>query len=216
MITPKAFELLDALRSNNNRDWFQAHKDEIALEVQRPFADMLEAISAKLTDAPLPLSGGAHTMFRMNRDVRFSKDKSPYNSHVSGVLTPSGSKSETGGLLYLHLDADGGFMASGYYRLTPKDLGPIRDRIVSEPERFQALLKELAEAGLNLSRELSLKTMPQGYAQHADSWYADYLKLQTFMVRIPLVRSEWESGAVVEKAAAVGRASAPLIGFRQP
>lgn len=215
MITPRAFELLDALQSNNNRDWFMAHKAEIATTVQQPFADVLEAISAKLADAPLPLSGGVHTMFRMNRDVRFSKDKSPYNCHVSGVLTPSGRKSETGGLLYLHLDAEGGFLASGYYKLSPRDLGPIRDRIVDEPERFRAVLDELAEAGLNLWRDLSLKSMPQGYAHHADSWFADYLRLQAFMVRILLSRGEWESGAVVEKAAAVGRASEGLIRFGQ-
>ena len=216
MITPRAFELLELLRSNNNRDWFLAHKAEIATTVQQPFADVLDGISARLADAPLPLSGGAHTMFRMIRDVRFSKEKSPYNCHVSGVLTPSGAKSEAGGLLYLHLDAEGGFLASGYYKLSPRDLGPIRDRIVDEPERFRAVLDELAEAGLDLWRDLSLKSMPQGFAHHAGNWFADYLRLQAFIVRILLSRGEWESGAVVEKAAAVGRASEGLIRFGRP
>ena len=152
-------------------------------------------------------------MFRMNRDVRFTPDKRPYNAHVSGMLTPSGAKDESGGVLYLHMGPNGGFVASGYYKLSPKALGPIRDRIVADPERFRALLDGLANAGLELSCELTLKAMPHGYAEHANAWYADYLKLQALMTSTDVPRSDWISGAVVDRAAAIGRGSAELIAF---
>jgi uncharacterized protein (TIGR02453 family) len=213
MLDATAFELLRELEQNNNREWFQENKARFSAHVQEPFADVLNAVSEALSSADLPLSGGSHTMFRINRDVRFSKDKSPYNTHVSGVLTPSGTKSEAEGVLYLHLNSQGGFMASGYYKMKPADLGPIRDKIVEAPERLREVVTGLEDAGCALSKELTLKSMPQGYAEHATSWYAEYLRLQAFMVKLELQPDIWTSGKIVELAADLGRASEPLIRF---
>ncbi len=213
MIDRNAFHLLAELAANNNRDWFAAHRGAIRDQVQAPFAAVLEAASARLADADVPLSGGAHTMFRMNRDVRFSADKSPYNAHVSGVLSPSGSKGEGEGLLYLHMDAQGGFLAAGHYNLGAKALGPIRDRIVADPERFKAVLDGLARNGLELSREMTLRAMPRGYEQHAGAWFADQLKLQSLMVRLDLSPEAWIGSDVVDEVTRVGKACADLIQF---
>lgn len=213
MLDATAFDLPRELEQNNNREWFQENKAGFSAHVQEPFADILHAVSEALASADLPLSGGAHTMFRINRDVRFSKDKSPYNTHVSGVLTPSGTKSEAEGVLYLHLNSQGGFMASGYYRMKPADLGPIRDKIVDAPERLREVVTGLEDAGFALSKELTLKSMPQGYAEHATSWYAEYLRLQAFMVKLELQPETWTSGKIIEFAADLGRASEPLIRF---
>lgn len=213
MFDATAFDLLRELEENNNREWFQENKARFSAMVQEPFADVLHAVSEALASADLPMSGGTHTMFRINRDVRFSKDKSPYNTHVSGVLTPSGTKSEAEGVLYLHLNSQGGFIASGYYKMKPADLGPIRDRIIDDPEQFRQVVKGLGEAGFALSKELTLKSMPQGYAEHAESWYAEYLRLQAFMVKLELQPDIWTSGKIVELAADLGQASASLIRF---
>lgn len=67
--------------------------------LQDPFEALLEGVTAKLAGTEIPLKGGRQTTFRMNRDVRFSNDKRPYHEHVSGVLTPSGTKAEAAGVL---------------------------------------------------------------------------------------------------------------------
>ena len=125
----ESFTFLRGLEDNNNRDWFNENKAKFAKHLEQPFADLLEALSNRLSDARRPLSGDKSTMFRMNRDVRFSKDKTLYKTNVSGMLTPSGSKSEVSSILYLHLQSGGGFAAAGYYNLSPKQLIPIRDAI---------------------------------------------------------------------------------------
>jgi len=213
MIDPRAFTLLAELDANNNKAWVDAHRGELKHLVQEPFAAVLEAVTARLADTELPLSGGKHTMFRMNRDVRFSADKSPYNPHASGVLTRSGIKDEMDGLVYLHMDATGGFVAAGYYRLPPKALGPIRDRIAARPALFRAVLDDLGSAGLALDRGHSLKAMPQGYSAHAGAWFAEYLKLQTFIVRRELEPALWVDGAVVDVVAEFALACGGLIEF---
>jgi uncharacterized protein (TIGR02453 family) len=211
MFTQTAFDLLAGLAANNAKDWFDPRRQQIADEVQTPFAQTLEAVEHRLRGGPAPLKGGKATMFRMNRDVRFSNDKSPYNAHVSGVLTRSGTKDHASGLVYLHVDADGGFAAAGFYRLSPAALGPLRDAIAADPERFRAVLDALERAGLFLSDEDSLTAMPRGYAQHADAWFAPHLRLTSFIVRAPLRQADWIGGTVVERVAGLAEGAAPLL-----
>lgn len=104
-------------------------------------------------------------------------------------------------------------MAAGRHKLNPKELGPLRDRIVERPEQFRAVLDELDRAGLSLSEELKLKSMPQGYADHADAWYADHLKLQSFTVRLDLALGDWTSGKVADKAVKLAGDTAGLLRF---
>ncbi len=213
MFTTRAFELLAELEANNNRDWFMAHRDAIRGEVQEPFARMLDSITHALASSDVPLQGGAHTMFRMHRDVRFSADKSPYKPSVSGILTPNGSKDEGGGLLYLQMDKDGGFVACGFYRPATASLNRLRDRIVDEPDTFRAVLDELGAASLALSSDDMLKAMPRGYTGEADAWYAEHLKRKSLTVQRAIAKGAWLSGEVVAQAAAIGRACAGLLAF---
>ena len=92
LISDTSFSLLAELAENNRKDWYDANKGDLKTHCLTPFAEMLEHISNRLVDSPYPLEGSAKTMFRMYRDVRFSKDKTPYKSTVSGMLTPSGAK----------------------------------------------------------------------------------------------------------------------------
>ncbi|MGP1253215.1 MAG: TIGR02453 family protein [Kiloniellales bacterium] len=193
--------LLDDLAKNNNREWYKAHKDAFEALLLAPFAATLEAISDRLAAEGMTFRGGKNTMFRMNRDVRFSKDKSPYKINVSGVLTPNGDKREGEGFVYLHLEAKTGFAAFGRYNLSPKALGPVRDRILEKPDRFGKILGGLKAEGLDLFRSMSLSSMPRGYSDHADHRFAAELKLKSMMVRLDLPQSAWESGEVVDRVA---------------
>jgi uncharacterized protein (TIGR02453 family) len=213
MISENALALLAELKANNNKAWFDAHREEIKRDLQAPFGGVLEKVSKGLAKSAFPLRGGPQTMFRMNRDTRFSHDKSPYNSHLSGLLTPTGDKNGGPGILCLHLDDAGGFMTAGAYNLDPKALAPIRDAIVADPERFKTALKQLHNAGLDLNREMSLRSMPQGYSEYADAWFANDLKLKSLTAREALSPNDWVSGGVVERAVRFATACAGLNQF---
>ncbi len=211
--TPKAFELLEDLAANNHKDWYAQHREEIEIYLRDPFAQVLEEATQRLVQTKVPLAGGAKTMFRQNRDVRFSKDKSPYSTHVSGLLTPSGTKSENEGLLFLQLDSSGGLMACGFYKLKADELAGIRERMVEEPDLFSRVLEDLDEAFLCLSDEDKLTKMPRGYEAHHEHPHAEYLKLKSLMAQIPLSREIWMNGDIVDRMIEVAKGCESLLAF---
>ncbi|MEM6637423.1 MAG: DUF2461 domain-containing protein [Pseudomonadota bacterium] len=216
VFSSSAFEFLAELQANNNREWFNANKPRFQEAVERPFIALLEALSNRLVDAKRPIYGGKQTMFRMNRDTRFSQDKSPYKTNISGVLTPTGAKSVLTGLLYIQLGAEGGFSVSGYYNLSPKQLGPMRDAMVEQPDRFENVLKSLSDSGRAFDTSMSLTSMPKGFTEHADHPFADYIKLKSLMVREELPRAAWLDGSCVDIVEAHARDTMELLSFTQP
>lgn len=211
--TPTSFELLEALAANNEKAWYDAHRNDFETHVRQPFAMALELASERLANTDVPLLGGPKTMFRQNRDIRFSKDKSPYSTHVSGVLSPSGTKAEKEGVLYLQLESSGGLIACGFYKLKAAELGAIRDKIVEEPEEFTQVLKDLDAAGLSLSDEDKLVNMPRGYEAYSDHDYAEYLKLKSFMTQVHLGRGAWLDADIVDCMVEYAKNSASLLAF---
>jgi uncharacterized protein (TIGR02453 family) len=215
MISSKSFSLFAELEANNNKEWFNAHRDDIHQAAVLPLTTVLEQASKKLASTAMPLSGGSKTLFRINRDIRFSQNKAPYKTQVSGLLTPDGSKAADQGVAYLQLDQNGGHMSAGYYNLTPETLKRIRDRIVEHPAKFRAVLDELAEANLELTTEMSLIAMPKGYAQYANEWFAKYVKFKVFLVRTKLSKEVWANGKVVPAFVDQTLTCASLIRFGQ-
>ena len=194
----KSFDLLEGIRDNNNREWFHANKAEIKEHCQDPFAFLLLCLTQELSDHPIRLSGGKQTMFRLNRDVRFSKNKDPYNFHVSGTLTRSGQKNEQGGLVYLRLDPTGGRLGAGSWGLNATRMGRIRDHILENPKRFERMTSELEAVGLSFNQDDVLTNMPRGYSQHVDHDLAWALRMKNFAVQKPMTRDIWVSDDIVD------------------
>jgi uncharacterized protein (TIGR02453 family) len=209
--TDKSFAFFDGLAENNDKDWFHAHKDDFETYVESPFLDLLADLTDRLAGLDLPLRGGPKTMFRMNRDVRFSEDKSPYKTAISALLTPSGTKSEAGGLLYLHMDRRGGFAGVGWYRLGPKALGPFRDAMIDDADGFDAMRAALSKTGRALRDDDSLTAMPRGYADHAEHRHADAIRLKSLLVAEDLPKVAFTSGSVAERVAAIAKDALPLL-----
>lgn len=209
----KSFQLLEGVRDNNTREWFQAHKADIREHCQDPFAFLLDCATQELSDHSIRLSGGKGTMFRMNRDVRFSKNKDPYTHHVSGLLTRSGVKNEQGGIVYLKLDPSGGMLGGGYYGLTAKRMGPIRDQIVDNPKTFEKLVKQLKTHDLSFGTDESLTNMPRGFSEHAGSHLAWALRMKNFIVRKPLTRNDWKGDGIVKTVVDFAKAVTPLLDY---
>lgn len=152
-------------------------------------------------------------MFRLNRDVRFAKTKDPYNYHVSGTLTRSGLKNEQGGLVYLRLDPSGGRLGAGYFGLTAKRMGPIRDLILEDPDRFKTLVENLAKHDLEFGTESSLANMPRGFTEHVDHELAWALRMKNFMVTRPMKRNDWKGDGVVETVVDFAKAATAVLEF---
>ncbi|MGB5865034.1 MAG: DUF2461 domain-containing protein [Sulfitobacter sp.] len=208
--TPQSFQLLDQLARNNTRDWYEDHKDTLKKEVREPFAGMLGVATMLLEGSRYPLIGNEKTMFRQNRDVRFSKDKTLYKTNVSGMLTPSGTKSEMGGVVYAQIGRESGMLAAGFYQLGTADLNKVRDRMINDADTFGSLINDLDAMGYPLERDNALKTIPRGFKPHQDHPLADYLRLKSYTVRRYEPQDAWINGDIVERIVALAEIVGPL------
>ena len=118
---PEALPFLKALGFHQSREWFHGHKAIYDRQIKDPLGDLVDALTVALHEAGLPLRGDRKaSLFRINRDVRFSKDKHPYNTHASAVLTRTGTK-QGNGLLYVHVSPEESFAAAGFYQPATAD-----------------------------------------------------------------------------------------------
>ena len=154
-------------------------------------------------------------MLRMNWDVRFSKDKRPYRKSVAvaGLLTPSGTKKEDSGLVFIELSGDGGWCGGGFYKLPITQLNAIRDRMVERQDDWRSTVEAVTERNGELMRGDALKRMPRGYEGHAEGDLADDLRLKNLIVRAELPKSAWLEGTANEGIARTTLACLPLIAF---
>ena len=213
-LTTKAFRLLTALEANNNRDWFSEHKAHFETELLTPFEAMLLEASRQLSRTRAPLVGSRKTMFRLNRDTRFSANKLPYKLNVGGVLTRNGTKKDSSGLAYLHCEANGGFVAAGFYLPETRQLERIRQRMLDDSRTWRAVLRGLNKAGLSLDQEHCLKSMPRGFSGARDHEHAEFLKLKSLIIRRRLGKSAWkQDGAAVESLVSIARDASHLLNF---
>ena len=164
---PEAFAFLRALGENNNREWFQANKKRFERDARDPmlrfiaeFAPHLEKISARFV-ADARTNGGS--LFRIYRDVRFSKDKRPYKTNIGAHFRHQAAKDAHAPGFYLHLEAGAVFAGSGIWHPDAPALTKIRDAIVADPKRWRRVTsaKALGTGGA-LGGE-SLKRPPRGY-----------------------------------------------------
>ena len=178
---------LSELSENNNRAWFVMNKPRY--DILR--AEFLQLVSELITGIQKfdPAIAGCEpkkALFRINRDVRFGHDKSPYKTTFSSSILPSGRKkpSEGGGpAYYFQLDAHGRlFFACGEYMPPADRLKAIREHIIHDGAGFDKVLKDkkLKQSFGELQEEGKLKRPPKGY--DADHKHIEYLKLKNFMV----------------------------------
>lgn len=211
--TATSFDWFEGLHANNDTEWFDEHRDTWESHVREPFVGLLEELGAALAGTSMPLRGGSQTLFRINRDLRFTDDPRPYNEQVSGLLTPAGTKDESGPLLYLYVGRDGGGVGGGMHRPKAARLKPVRQRMVDEPERFDEVLAALAAVDADLDRERAVKTMPRGFADAADHRHADVIALTQLVAMRPLPKQAFLDDTVVDRVVAFADGVKPLYRF---
>jgi len=188
----RTFEFLDALARNNNRDWFQAHKDEYEASVREPalrfitaMADELPAISPHFLAVPKKVGG---SLMRVNRDIRFGKDKRPYKTNIGIQFRHEVGKDVHAPGFYFHVEKDECFVGLGIWRPDSKTLGRIRDAIVEDEKGWLAARDNSRFVEhLQLEGE-SLRSYPRGYAK--DHPLIEDLRRKDFIAGAPLTREQ--------------------------
>src|SRR5216117_84989 len=145
-VTPCMFRFFSELARNNDREWFEANKRRYIEEVRDPLVRFIEAfgpklarISAHMVADPRPVGG---SLFRIYRDTRFSKDKTPYKTHTGISFRHEQAKDIHAPVFYLHLDPGHVFAGAGIWHPDGPTLARIRDAIVSEPDRWQEVVRD--------------------------------------------------------------------------
>ena len=211
--TPAATRFFTDLAANQERAWFEAHKAVYEREVKAPMGALIEDLAAELARRKVPLMGDPKRgLFRIHRDVRFSKDKTPYKTHAGAVLTRDGRK-DTQGLLYIHLDPGGSFMAAGFYHADPGQLARMRDAIAYGPKEFLALEARLGASGLVFSREETLTRMPRGYDHAAGGPVEWAVKLRNLIVQRPIKPAALRKAGLVGDIADFAVDCVPLLDY---
>jgi len=207
---PRLFQFLAQLRRNNRRAWFLKHKTEYEEFAREPslrfIADLrlrLREISSWLVADPKPVGG---SLFRIYRDVRFSKDKSPYKTHI-GMHFRHASTTESvhGPGVYLHLEPEQCFLAGGVWQPDPRSLARIRDAIAWKPDEWQE-----AKRGLELGGD-ALSRAPRGYP--ADHPLVEDLKRKDFVASVDLSEDQVCSPHFMNDFLGAARKMVPLLKF---
>ncbi len=155
-------EFLKQVKKNNNRDWFNTHKDRYLEELKEleHFADalLLEMNKHDVIETPT----GKKSLHRIYRDTRFSKEKTPYKTNWSGSFKRAG-KQRRGGY-YFHIEAGNSFAAGGFWGPEPGDLKRIRDEFVYDAAPLRKILKSKSfKSAFGSLKGEQIKTTPKGY-----------------------------------------------------
>lgn len=203
------FAFLTELGEENTREWFQANRDRWERDVRDPmlafilaFGEPLSRISRHFLADPRPVGG---SMFRIFRDTRFSRDKTPYKTNVGAQFRHgSCSRDVHAPGFYLHLEPGGCFASAGMWHPDADALKRIRAAILDHPRAWKALAP-LEIQGERLSR------VPAGLP--ADHPLAEDLKLKDYYTWVPLARRQVQAADFLETYADFCRKNAPLVKF---
>lgn len=180
---PKALPFLKALDFHQSREWFLENRDLFEQELRDPMGDLVETLTERFSAAGLGLRGDRKkSLFRINRDVRFAKDKRPYNRHLSAILSPDGSKASQG-VFYVHIGLEGCFAGIAWWQPEAALLMAIRRSIAAQPDRFRAMVSALKKKGLELDAEGSMKRTPRGFEHVEDADLVAAIRNRHFAVR---------------------------------
>lgn len=188
---------LRELQKNNHIEWFHAHRKEY--EEAR---DRFQLFAQRLIDGVGEFDESVRGLelkdctYRINRDIRFSADKSPYKTHFGVFIAPGGKKSGRAGY-YFHLSVggdgypDANMVAIGHYCYDKKVVEIVREDLMDDGGRFDELVRTGAKDGLRIEMEDMLKKVPKEYAQCA---YPDYIRLKNYCL------SRWLDSSSVDDA----------------
>ena len=193
---PEARRFLGDLRSNNRREWFRPRKADYERHVREPLIELVGELGAALAEhSPGYLRDSRKSVYRIYRDIRFTKDKSPYKTHAAAVFPPVGLDRHHGAGFYFHFSPEDLLIGGGVYAPDSPSLLRIRQQIAADPSRLRSILSE--DRFVRTFGELEgakLKRIPRGFP--ADHPAADLLKHKQFLAGASLSAREIEKRSI--------------------
>ena len=215
MINESTIGFLKKLAKNNNKLWFDAHRNEY-LVAKENFEDLVAKIigGLALIDNDIKDLEVKHCTFRLNRDIRFSNDKTPYKTNFGASFNRGGKKSVFAGY-YFHLEPGKSFAGGGIWMPMAPELKKIRQEIDYGFKEFQEIIGnknfKLHYKVLEDSKDIKLTNLPRGYEK--DNPAAEFLKLKSFLATKNIADKELTQSSLVSNTLKSYKALLPLVKF---
>ncbi|MEX2218572.1 MAG: TIGR02453 family protein [Phycisphaerales bacterium] len=211
--TPALFKFLRGLAANNTREWFQANKDAFEEHVKGPVLRFIEDVGPRLAKLSPYIEAGPRSLHRMNRDTRFSKDKSPYKTAVTATFRHAKAGEM---MLGYHLSLEAG-KARAYFGLWEPEtpvLEAVRGRILAQPAEWKKAVAPVAKGSHTFEGE-SLKRPPKvgGEAVAEDHPFVGDLKRKSFAASEAFSEKEACAGDFLDRYVESVKAGSPLMAF---
>lgn len=215
MLQPATIQFLRDLKKNNNKAWFDANRarydgarEDFTVFIQK----VIDLFSKK--EPALAHMNAKDCMFRINRDVRFSKDKSPYKTNMGAYINAEGKKSLTAGY-YFHFEPGNSFIGGGMWMPPGEQLAKVRQEIDYNLVNFKKIITarpfKNIYGGLSNDKEFLLQRVPKGY--DADHPAAEYLKYKSFVATATVNDADLTDKGLLPKTVKAYETLQPLVAF---
>jgi uncharacterized protein (TIGR02453 family) len=215
MLAATTIKFLKDLKRNNNKPWFDHNRQKYE-DAKSDFAKLVQTVIDQHArkDPSLKELKSKDCVFRINRDIRFSKDKTPYKTNMGASINRGGKKSVYAGY-YLHLEPAESFVGGGVWMPMPPELKKIRQEIdynlpdfnkIVRAKKFKAVYDELYKG-----QDVSLSKVPHGFEK--DNPAADFLKLKSFLAMKKLTDADLVSKTLEKQILEAFVALQPLVEF---
>lgn len=213
-VTRDLFRFLTELAQNNDRTWFESHRARYEEQVREPLLRFIRAFAAPLGDISPHLEADPRkvggSLFRLHRDTRFSRDKSPYKTWAAIQFRHEAARNVHAPGYYLHLQPGNVFAGAGIWRPPREAVEVIRERISQAPDEWLRLRDDVVRTGFRFEGE-SLKRVPGGFG--ADHPAAEELKRKDYIVIQLLSEEEACAPGFLDRYGQICRSAAPLVRF---
>jgi|SRR6185436_1592030 len=212
MLQKSTLDFLKSLKKNNNRDWFEKNRDKYE-NAREDFIVFVNRLIEELSKQDASLKGvkAKDSIFRIYRDVRFSKNKDPYKTNFGAVVCQGGRKSDRA-CFYIQVEPGNSFIAGGKWMPQGDQLKDIRKEIFYHTKEFKKILNEKSfKKHFGKLSDIKLKLPPKGF----DKNFADLelLKYTSFIVDTPLKDADLISKNIFKTCSTVSKAMKPLLDF---
>ena len=179
--TPATLTFLRALKRNNRREWFNAHRDDYEAHVRQPMTAIVEQLAIDFRElAPELVASPKVSMYRIHRDTRFSENKTPHKTHAAAVFPPRGLPKHEGAGVYFHVSPEGVWIGGGMYSPQTPQLHAVREHIAANPRKLRSIVESPGfRRRLGRLEGEQLQRVPRGFPR--DHPAADYLKYRQFL-----------------------------------
>jgi uncharacterized protein (TIGR02453 family) len=215
MLQSSTLKFLRGLKKNNNKPWFDTHRSEYE-SAKADFISFIQNVIDQHSkkDKDLENLHARNCIFRINRDIRFSKDKAPYKKNFAASMDKGGKKSGLAGY-YFHLEPGNSFLGAGIWQPVPESLKKIRQEIDYNVDEFKKIIEarkfKKFYSGIYTGEDVQLKKVPQGFEK--DNPAAEYLKFKSWMVLHEVDDSTLLSPRLLKQTLEAFKEAQPFVKF---